>query len=326
MEQNNKPKAIGGYFELELPAKTEYHSNALKLNTGRNCLEYILHLRKYTKVYIPYYTCEVLLEPFHKLNIDYVFYHIDKDFQLAEQILLKKDEALLYTNYYGLKTQYVEQLAKQYYSSLIIDNTQAFYAKPIKDIDSFNTCRKFFGVSDGAYCFTNQRLDILLQRETSYNRMSFLLKRTDIGAEQGYDDFRQQSENLCNLPIALMSNLTQRIMTSIDYSSIANQRRDNFFYLHSVLHKSNELNIHLNEEDVPMVYPYFVRRENLRQTLLENKIFVARYWPNVLLNTKQDTIENQLTTYLLPLPIDQRYGREDMERIIRIIRQNKYEK
>ena len=68
-------KTIGGYFELELPCKAEYYTNAVRLNTGRNCLEYILRLRQYKKVYIPYYTCEVVLEPFHKLNIEYEFYH-----------------------------------------------------------------------------------------------------------------------------------------------------------------------------------------------------------------------------------------------------------
>ena len=57
---------IGGYFSLELPLIEEYHKNAIRLNTGRNCLEYILRVRGYKKVYIPYYTCEVILEPFKK--------------------------------------------------------------------------------------------------------------------------------------------------------------------------------------------------------------------------------------------------------------------
>ena len=54
-------KAIGGYFELELPLKEEFHKDALRLNSGKNCLEYILRARQYKKVYIPYYTCDVVL-------------------------------------------------------------------------------------------------------------------------------------------------------------------------------------------------------------------------------------------------------------------------
>lgn len=42
-------KEIGGFFELELPQKEEYHSKAIRLNTGRNCLEYILKSNNYKK-------------------------------------------------------------------------------------------------------------------------------------------------------------------------------------------------------------------------------------------------------------------------------------
>ena len=124
-------KPIGGYFELELPKLQEYHSGALRLNTGRNCLEYILRCRKYRKVYIPYYTCEVVLEPFKKLGVSYSFYHIDANLELVEEIFLKEGEALLYTNYFGLKQAYLLQLADRYGKQLIFDNTQAFYALPL---------------------------------------------------------------------------------------------------------------------------------------------------------------------------------------------------
>ncbi len=33
--------AIGGYFELELRKGEHYHKDALKLNTARNCFEYV---------------------------------------------------------------------------------------------------------------------------------------------------------------------------------------------------------------------------------------------------------------------------------------------
>ena len=141
---------IGGYFSLELPFHEKFHQDALRLNTGRNCLEYVLRARQYRKVYLPYYTCDVVLEPFQKLNVEYDFYHIDINFEIVQEISLQEGEALLYTNYYGLKQQYVQRLACQYGNRLIVDNTQAFYAEPVKGIDSFYTCRKFFGVTDGA--------------------------------------------------------------------------------------------------------------------------------------------------------------------------------
>ena len=313
-------KPIGGYFELELAHGIEYHPNAIRLNTGRNCLEYILRAKRYKKVYVPYYICEVVLEPFEKLGIPYEFYHIDINFEIRDRFTLQPDEALLYVNYYGLKQRYVEQLAEEIGGQLIVDNTQAFYAKPIAGIDSFYTCRKFFGVPDGAYLYIVKELDEELEQDLSYDRMAFLTKRIDLGAEAGYLAFRDLSKSLVGQPIKRMSNLTQRMMQGIEYKKAAEQRRDNYEQLHTALGKSNDLSIPLEEDAVPMVYPYMAPIKGLREKLIENKVFVARYWPNVLEWTKDDAIEYQLTCQMQPLPIDQRYGKEDMERIIDIIK------
>jgi hypothetical protein len=310
--------AIGGYFSLELPLREEYHKNAIRLNTGRNCLEYILRARSYKKVYIPYYTCEVILEPFKKLGIPYEFYHIDIHFEIRDRFTLKADEALLYTNYFGLKQRYVEQLAEKTGSRLIVDNTQAFYAKPIKGIDTFYTCRKFFGVADGAYLYCNVQLDEEIEQDYSYNRMAHLLKRIDLSAEEGFADFRKVDDGLDNQPIRRMSKLTQRVMQSIDYEAVAKKRRVNFLILHELLGEANNLILPFNEEAVPMVYPFLAPIKGLREKLIENKVFVARYWPNVLEWTTEDDTEYRLAYQMQPLPIDHRYSKEDMRRIIEI--------
>ena len=44
--------SIGGYFELELQRGKEYHEHAVKLNTGRNALKYILKVKEYEKIYL----------------------------------------------------------------------------------------------------------------------------------------------------------------------------------------------------------------------------------------------------------------------------------
>lgn len=304
---------------MELPYGEEYHKDAIRLNTGRNCLEYILKARGYKKVYLPYYTCEVVLEPFKKLSIPYEFYHIDINFEIRDSFTLKDDEALLYVNYYGLKQRYVEQLAEKIGERLIIDNTQAFYAKSIYGIDTFYTCRKFFGVPDGAYLYTEKKLDEELEQDQSYDRMTFLNKRIDLGAEAGYSEFQQLTKSLVNQPIKKMSNLTQRLMQGIEYAGVAKKRRDNYILLQSALRVSNTIVLPLEDDAVPMVYPYLSPIKGLRENLIENKVFVARYWPNVLEWTNKNDIDYLLASQMQPLPIDQRYGEEDMNRIITLI-------
>ena len=313
-------EATGGYFSLELPQCEEYHKDAIRLNTGRNCLEYILRVRGYEKVYVPYYTCEAVMEPINKLGIPYEFYRIDIHLEIRDRFTLKADEALLYTNYFGLKQRYVEQLAEKTGTRLIVDNTQAFYAKPIAGIDTFYTCRKFFGVADGAYLYTGKLLDEKFELDESYDRMAHLLKRIDLSAEQGFADFRKVDDGLDNQPIRKMSKLTQRIMQSIDYEALAKKRRENYQKLHEVLGGENNLVLPLDEYAVPMVYPFLAPVKGLREKLIENKVFVARYWPNVLEWTTKDDIEYLLAYHMQPLPIDQRYGKEDMERIIEIVK------
>ena len=309
-------EAIGGYFSLELPQREEYHKNAIRLNTGRNCLEYILRVRGYKKVYVPYYTCEAVMEPINKLGIPYEFYHINIHFEIEDRFTLNEGEALLYTNYFGLKQRYVEKLAEKTGSCLIVDNTQAFYAKPILGIDTFYTCRKFFGVPDGAYLYCDKELDEEIEQDYSYDRVAHLVKRIDLSAEDGFKDFRRVDDGLDNQPIRKMSKLTQRMMQGIDYEVVAERRRANYQILHGALSKENNLHLHLEEDAVPMVYPYLTPVKGLREKLIENKIFVARYWPNVLEWTTEKDIEYLLAFQMQPLPIDQRYGEEEMKYII----------
>ncbi len=308
---------VGGYFSLELPLVEEYHKDALRLNTGRNCLEYILQSRGYKKVFLPYYICSVVLEPFEKLGVQYVFYHVDDCLELKENLSVKAGEALLYVNYFGLKQRYVEHLAGQYGTSLIIDNTQAFYAKPVTGIDTFYSCRKFFGVPDGAYLYTNKLLGREFEQDESYDRMSHLLRRIDQGAESGYDDFRKNDDRLSGQPVREMSRLTHRLMQSINYGGVARRRRANYRLLEKELGKSNKIVLDLENDAVPMIYPYMASVKGLRERLIADKVFVACYWPDVLDWVDDASLEYCLASQMLPLPIDQRYGNEAMNGMVK---------
>lgn len=311
--------AIGGYFELELRKGEHYHPQTLKLNTARNCFEYILRARGYKKVYFPYYTCDVMLEPLSKLGIEYEFYHINEALEPKEIIKLKANEAFLYTNYFGLKQKRVEKLAGIYGKQLIVDNAQAFYAPHLDGIDTFYSPRKFFGVPDGGYLYTDKLLEEEIEQDYSLDRMSHLLIRADKTAEEGYSEFRRNSHELVNNPIRKMSQLTEKILSSIDYSSIIKIRQENYMFLNSALGKKNKFAFPLDDDDVPMVYPFYTDVESIRQKLIQNKIYVATYWPNVLDWCGNKTLEFDLAKNILPLPIDQRYESEEMERIIGIV-------
>jgi len=309
-------KAIGGYFELELRKGEHYHKDAIRLNSGRNCFEYILRARGYKRVYMPFYTCEVLYEPLRRTGVERIDYHINEQLEPIELPDLKEGEAFLYTNYYGLKQTCVEHLAQKYGNRLIVDNAQAFYAEPIAGIDTFYSPRKFFGVADGGYLYTTALLQQELPQAKSMSRMGHLLTRIEEGPESGYQEFRHNDDSLDILLIQKMSKITEAILASIDYESVRIQRRKNYEELTRQLDASNLNHLPLLEMAVPMVYPYLTSDETLRTKLISNKIFVATYWPNI---SDDNSYEAYLKQHLLPLPIDQRSEEEDMKRIIEII-------
>lgn len=305
-------KAIGGYFELELNKGGHYHPDAIRLNSARNCFEYILLARKYKKVYIPYYTCEVMLEPLRRQDVSYEFYHIDESLEPAKNRSLHSDEAFLYTNYFGLKQDCVKRLASLYGTQLIVDNAQAFFAERVEHIDTFYSPRKFFGVPDGGYLYTDCTLMREFPIDISLDRMPYLVQRIDCGAEYGYKSFIKAEESLNKQPIKRMSQLSNSILENIDYRNVKKKRYDNFKYINEMLGGTNRFIWRIDADDIPMAYPYLIYDDHIKDTLISNKIYVATYWPNVQSWSDSNDWEYRLAKYLVALPVDQRYDNHDL--------------
>ena len=311
--------SIGGYFGLEINDGNEYHQDAIRLNTARNAFEYILISKKYNKVYIPFYSCDVLLEPLKKLKVGFDYYPIDDNLEpLFDFTKIKIDEGFLYINYFGVKEEYILNLIKKS-RNIIVDNAQAFYSKPLKDIDTFYSPRKYFGVPDGGYLYTNTSINIELDQAVSYDKFGHLLRRIDVGPEKGYKYFVENDNSLRGLPILRMSNITLKLLRSFDYRRIADKRRKNFEYIHEKLKYLNKLNISITGGIIPLAYPFHTDDNDLRKKLISNHIYVPQYWPNVMDWVSPNSIEFGLTNCLVPLPIDQRISIEDIDRMIEFV-------
>ncbi|WP_316753546.1 hypothetical protein [Pedobacter gandavensis] len=312
-------KTIGGYLELQLPEGKEHYPSFIHLNTGRNAFEYLLRIKKYSLVYLPYFSCEVLMEPLRKLKIPYRFYHIDRKLEPLINFEPEFNSCLMYPNYFGIKTETVRQLSTRV-DHLIIDNSQAFFQLPVTGVDTFYSCRKFFGVPDGAYLYTESNTRLSLESDISAYRCSHLIKSIDLSIETGYYDYLKNNIGLGNNAIKKMSVLSRRMLCGIDYEACRKIRNENFEHLHTAFSGINELSIDLKNIDGPMAYPLLLPGKGLRAALIAKRIFIASYWPNVLEWTSEEMFENYLANNLLALPIDHRYSRSDMDQIIQIIR------
>ncbi|MCU7938650.1 MAG: hypothetical protein KZQ64_11495 [gamma proteobacterium symbiont of Bathyaustriella thionipta] len=315
-------KEIGGYFSLELKKNDfYYHKNSIKLNSARNCFEYILQTVKVNKVYVPYYNCSVMLEPLLKTNTSYEFYKINENLEIIDKIGLKSDEYILYVNYFGIKNKYIDFLIEMYGSKLIVDNSQSFFSKFTKDIFSIYSPRKFFGVSDGGYLRGKNITKLELDYDHSLGRISHLIGRIEETGSKYYSEYKKNDNSLIMQDIKKMSKFTDVILSNINYKEIVKIRNKNFLFLHEKLKSMNELNVDVEYIDGPMVYP-FIYKQNIRETLIKNKIYVATYWEDVLSIDELPGKEKYLTINIIPLPIDQRYNLEDMGKIIKVIEDN----
>ena len=325
VEGCNQIKAIGGYFEL---ADKDCESGTMPiegvaLNTCRNALEYIiLQLPDAKRIFVPYYTCEAVIEPLKRLHVGYEFYHINEHLEMTKEIVLQEGEYLIANNYFGVKDAYIAELADKYGGRLIIDNAQALFSPFISDIKAAYSTRKFVGVADGGFAVgVSTESSFEYESDDSSKHDSHLYIRKEKGAEVGFKDYQINECKLDNQPIRRMSPQTREILSHIDHEAVINQRRKNYRYLTESLGEINLLQLpSMDSFNCPMVYPFLINDESLRTRLIENKVFVARYWPNVLEWCSPDDIEYKFANYIIPLPIDQRYGEEDMDRIINIFK------
>ena len=101
-----------------------------------------------------------MLEPIKKLEIAFEFYHIDKTFRpIFDFSGIHKNEVFVYNNYFGICDIQLKEVAN-ICQNLIIDNSQAYFSKPLPNIDTFYSPRKYFGIPDGAYLYTNKKLKV----------------------------------------------------------------------------------------------------------------------------------------------------------------------
>ncbi|MCD4735154.1 MAG: hypothetical protein K8R53_03865 [Bacteroidales bacterium] len=312
---------IGGYFELELnDSGTFYHDDAIRLNSGRNALEYILIQNKFEKVYLPYYYCDVILQPVERQKTPYEFYHLTTDF-MPEIDNIETNSALLFINYYGLFDNRIELLQKKF-NNIIIDNSQSFFSFPIHSSPTFYSPRKFFGLPDGGMVYTDRKVDFTLERDNSEDRILHLIKRIEQNAESGYVLFKENESRLDFLPVKQMSFITERILKNINFEKAIKKRKDNFIFFHNKFKDSNELTplIDTAEFIAPLSYPYLNKNnEVLRETLINKNIYVPTFWPNVLNQKANNSFEYHLAKNLIPLPTDQRYETEELASICPII-------
>ena len=306
-------REIGGYIEIDTYHLPMLHEDGIALNCGRNCLAYLFKSRGIRKIKLPFFICASIPGVCDREGIEKSFYHVGLDFKPAEGLSLEEDEWLYLVNYYGqLSNDEIESYVQRF-GSVIVDQANDYFASPLPNVDTFYTCRKWFGVADGAFLYTDKPLSDEFPQDESFDRMEFLLGRYERTANEFYNGYNANNKYFIDQQIKKMSKLTANLLHGIDYEAVEARRRENFEFLQEQLRGLNQL----RPRTASFMYPFMIEGgANIRKKLQAEKIYIPTLWPTVFELTDKTDLEYQMAKNILPLPIDQRYEIEDMKYMV----------
>ena len=250
-------------------------------------------------------------------NVDVEYYSVGKDF-LPRNLPDKLDGWLYIVNYYGQLSNHIIKSFADKYKNIIADYAQSYFQMSPDGIDTLYTCRKFFGVADGAILYTDKFIQIP-ETDESFSRMGFLLGRYERSASEFYSEYAKNNDFFENQPIKMMSKLTYNLLHAIDYEKVKIRRTDNFITLHNAFENINKLTLTIPEG--AFMYPlYVVNGAAVRSRLQQLKIYIPTLWADTFDVCYKDDIQCHMAQNILPLPCDQRYDRKDMEYIIELLK------
>lgn len=306
---------IGGFFELEGRKGQEFHKASYSFSLGRHALSTVLIQRGIKTLHVPNYLCESLLDAARIAGAEAKFYNLKDLSSFDHPASVGNGEAVLLINYFGLLD--AESLANKIRGCVILDNSQAFFAPPPPGVDTIYSARKFFGVPDGAYLYSdlNFRESFLaLPRARAYDLIQHLVDRLDGHQADAFMAFQKVKAKYREMPISRISEASARILQGLNYSKCSDIRLQNFNTLKAHLDGINS--VIFSPTTAPMYYPLLVPGgAAMRESLIGRGVFIPRYWPNVEKHSEPESAARTLADNLLCLPIDHRYCENDMNKI-----------
>ncbi|ADQ79103.1 hypothetical protein Palpr_0953 [Paludibacter propionicigenes WB4] len=316
---------IGSYIELDLRSDKEYYvgDNVVRLNSARCGIYHCLRILNCDTVYLPYYECFTVRDFLLSKDIKISYYKISESFE-PQINHIENNAAILIVNYFGVMGRERMKYLVSAYENVIIDNAQAFYSSPINECLNVYSPRKFFGVPDGCYVIGEGVSNYLEEYSLDYSSSTagFLFERIEVGCNKAYSSRMKNEERIDRSNIMQMSKLTHALLKNEPYNEIKSKRINNFKYAHSLYKELNMIDpiVCYDDSCVPLIYPLVIYDDEIVEKLNQNQIYTGRWWNYLLNETEKKSFENKLSSYLIPIPIDQRYGCTELDYVYSTIK------
>lgn len=305
---------------------------------------------------LPAYMCDCVFLPFAHRGWEMVFYSVDRDMETAGEELfrlaLEYDPGLIFIHpYYGTDTcaGLRGQLSALRRSGILLmeDVTQSYYLEEAgKDADFVvGSLRKWYAVPDGGFvasdiplaedvldpgeAYARERLVPLVQK---WEYLKEKERRTGGALTAGWlprkAEYLRRNRSLENAldgyqGVRRISSISAEILSKVDEEDARRRRAENYHTLYQKICGMKRLWAVLPEEEMqaPLYLPVYVKeRDSLQRFLSERGIYAPVLWP--VGEENKDFLEGDETYifgHMLALPVDQRYGIEEMAHIAEVL-------
>lgn len=327
MMSNTNKKLIGGEQEL---LSDNLHYGAT--NSGRSSLRWAIEsmglARK--KILIPDFICQIVIDIFTELEVDFAFYHVKQDLEiLLDSESLAEVDAVYLVRYFGVQTASLDYALSALTIPFILDDVFGI-SKPIFSNTChwtyFNSLRKVTAIAGYSQLISNRELArVNVQELESFSQLKYQAK--DLKAKYLADSLGDEASYL--VPFVVAEQLLDASSTEIYGPSGRSMMLTNQFYRtvdQELMHRQSNLALAKHwlpkhfyidvRPEFPSLLPIVVtNRDSVRKKLMQHQIFLAVNWPQT------SVTYNQLCDRLLSLPLDLRYSKPDLEYVCNLILQ-----
>lgn len=317
-----------------------YNNQYIYTESGRGAINLILeNLDDHVKgVQLPSYICESVIQPFQENNYNIFFYNVNLDLTVDINSIknLDKTSVFFHLGYYGFYTNAeIKNITYKLGKDLILieDKTHTLLSK--SDIENSNytvaSLRKWLGLPSGGVATGLYHKPALNSRNLISNLRKKALMMKENYIKDGVQNKSEFLKMFDNAEVELdkssksykIDNDSLHILKYTNFRNISDARRENFLTLLSGLDNDlvEPIFSELPNDVVPLFFPIYSKQRNkLRNHLINNQIYCPIHWP------KSEMVEESLSgdvrkiyDQILSIPIDQRYGIIDMERIVQVV-------
>ena len=308
------------------------------------------------RVLLPSYMCDSVFIPFLRNGWELFFYSVNRAMQISKEQLQfciqeTRPSLLFIHGYYGMDSfkEWENFLIEQQQAGLLVmeDLTQSYYRKRRTQFTPdylIGSLRKWYFIPDGGFVTTDHYLNQNLLSDASVfpkERMEMLTDKWNYlqaVSKENWEELQKQKQAYLQKnrelelfldekeTISVLSDSARKLLLQVEEEKDCTKRKANALFLYREFMKLTGEEFSLipgTEGSAALYFPVYVRhREEYQSYLQKQDIYAPVLWPVGEENRpflKEE--ERYIYAHLLALPMDQRYGEAEMQRLVDVTKQ-----